>query len=171
MVREADARCKGSAGCVSRSLPVLRHPGGGGGVRGGEGSAEPGLQSLHACVTAGLGTRLSPPRGEAMAQQSRGPLPPLRPGTGAGRGADPTYHAGRGRGGSGELALRLRTRPARTVQVMVPAGSGSPPPMQRNRCPTRAPRGPSKKSSAPRPASLGTPGTIHLDPPAPPQGN
>lgn len=46
-----------------------------------------------------------------------------------------------------------------------------PRPCKDNRCPTRAPRGPSKKSAAPRPASSGTPGTIHLDPPAPPQGN
>lgn len=37
-----------------------------------------------------------------------------------------------------------------------------PRPCTKNRLPTRAPRGPSKKSAAP--ASLGTPGTIHRDP-------
>lgn len=46
-----------------------------------------------------------------------------------------------------------------------------PRPGHENRVPTRAPPGPSKKSAAPRPASSGTPGTIHQDAPAPPQGN
>ena len=36
-----------------------------------------------------------------------------------------------------------------------------PRPCKDNRFPTRAPRGPSIKSAAPRPASSGTPGTIH----------
>lgn len=74
-------------------------------------------------------------------------------------------------GGSGELAFGFRTRPAHTGQVMVPAGSGSPRPCKDNRFPTRAPQGPSKKSWAPRPASSGTPGTIHPDAPVPPQAN
>ena len=130
------------------------------------------LQTLHACVTAGLDTRLSPPQGEAMAQQSRARShrSDLAPGK-EGAPTPLTMLAGGG-GGSGELALGLRTRPACTVQVMVPAGSGSPPPMQRQPLPhPRTSRGPSKKSAAPRPASSGTPETIHPDPPAPPQRN
>ena len=56
------------------------------------------LQPLHACVTAGLGTRLSPPQGEAMAQQSRARSHRSGPAPREGKGSDPTYHAGRGRG-------------------------------------------------------------------------
>lgn len=41
-----------------------------------------------------------------------------------------------------------------------------PRPCTKNRFPTQAPRGPSKKNAAP--ASLGTPGTIHQDPHPPP---
>ncbi|KAK2097772.1 hypothetical protein P7K49_023223 [Saguinus oedipus] len=87
-----------------------------------------------------------------MAQQPRGPFPPLRQGTPGGKGSDPTYHAGRGGGGSDELVLGLRTRPARTVQVMVPADSGSPPPRLGTPARARPPRGRLRaQAGAPRP--------------------
>ena len=101
-VRETNNRCKGFVCSASRSLPVLNHPWGGrrgaGQGWGGGWELRARLQTLHACVTAGLGTRLSPPQGEAMAQQSRARSHRSRPGTREGRGSDPTYHAGRGRG-------------------------------------------------------------------------
>ena len=125
-VSEANTRCKGCVRSASRSLPVLSDPEGRGGWE-----LRARLQTLHACVTVGLGTRLSPPWGEAMAQQSRARS--HRSDSAPGREGAPTpltMLAGE-EGGSGELALGLRTRLARTVQVMVPAGSGSPPPMQR----------------------------------------
>lgn len=136
--------------------------------RGGRGGGEPraGLHTLHACHCP------DPHPGGSDGSALPGPLPPSAPHPGGGRGADPTYHAGRGGGGSGELALGLRTRPVRPhSQVMIPADSEVPHPGTESRFPTRAPRGPSKRSAAPRPASSGTPRTIHQHPPAPPQVN
>ena len=142
-----------------------------GGVWGGMGAQSPAANPARMCHCRTLHAPLPAP-GRSDGSAVPGPLPPLRLGTGKEGAPTPLTMLAGGGGGSGELALGLRTRPACTVQVMVPAGSGSPPPMQRQPLPhARASRGPSKKSAAPRPASSGTPGTIHPDPPAPPQRN
>lgn len=163
--REANTRRKGGACRASRFLPGLRHPWRGMG-------AEPGSKprthvslpcSARACPRPREKRWLSSPR-------TRSRLSGRAPGEG--RESHPTYHAGRGTGtaqvswlsGFGHVPLaqfRSWSRQAREV----------PRPGHENRVPTRAPPGPSRKSAAARPASSGTPGTIHQDAPAPPQGN
>lgn len=139
-----------------------------GGFRGGW-ELRARLQTLHACVTAGLGTRLSPPQGEAMAQQSRARShrSDLAPGK-EGASTPLTMLAGGG-GGSGELALGLRTRPACTVQVMVPQAREVPRPCKDNRFPTPEPRGdPLKRVRPPGPPHRGPPEQfIQTHPPLP----
>lgn len=122
-----------------------------------------GLHTLHACHCPDP----HPGRSDGSAVPGRSHAAPRHPGR-AGARAPLTMLAG-GRGGSGELALGLRIRPVRTVQVMIPAASGRPHPCRKHRFPSRAPRGPSRRSAAPRPASSGTPRETHPHPPAPPQ--
>lgn len=74
----------------------------------GDGSTEPGLQTLHASVTAQIRTRLSPPQREAMAQQYRGPgRTPQAGHPDRERARTPLTMLAGGRGGSGELGFRF----------------------------------------------------------------
>lgn len=94
-----------SASAVPAKLPdpsqSKRHP-------WGDGSTQPGLQNLHTSVNAQIRTRHSPPQGEAMAQQYRGPGRTPQAGHPERERARPplTMLAGR-RGGSGELGFRF----------------------------------------------------------------
>lgn len=90
-------------------------------------------------------------------QQSRGPRPPAQTPHPEAQARGPTYHAGRGRAAQVSWLSSCGHVPRAQVRSWSPQAREVPRPGPDNRRPTRAPRGPSKASAAPRPASSGTP--------------